>query len=169
MKLIRTLSNEDFGLDSQIETSFHREAVRAVIFDEHNKVAIVRVEVGKYHKIPGGGIKPGENHAEALKRECLEEAGANIYIISELGQILEYRDGMEQYSYCYLARLNGPINQPNFTKEEIRDGFRAPEWHSIDEAIDIFKADKPEFLRAQFMGLRDRLFIEEARRVYQQG
>lgn len=165
MKMIRTLSNKDFGVDEQQEATFFREAARAVIFDEDNHVAVVKVEVGKYHKIPGGGIKTGEDHKKALKRECLEEAGVDIDIIGEVGQILEYRDDMKQYSYCYLAKLKGDKKQPKFTKSEIRDGFIAPDWLPIDEAIEIFERDEPEFLRAHFMRTRDQLFLEEARRL----
>lgn len=166
MKLIRTISNKDFGFEDVDEKDLsQRRAARAVILDDENNVAVLSVENGSYHKIPGGGIEEGEDVRSALVREAKEEAGVTIEVIDEVGSILEYRDGLKQYSYCYLARVVGEINKPDFTKNEKRDGFSAPVWLHIDEALDLFKNDKPTFLRAQFMSLRDGCFLEEASKL----
>jgi len=166
MKLLKTISNKDFGTEGVDESNLRfREAARAVIIDRNNNVAIISVTNGSYHKIPGGGIEQGEDAKLALMREAKEEAGVDIEIIGEVGSILEFRDGLKQYSYCYLANVVGKINQPEFTKSEQRDGFSAPEWLPIAEAVDIFSNDKPTFLRAQFMSLRDGTFIKEASKL----
>lgn len=166
MKLIRTISNKDFGKPDVDESGLRdRKAARAVLVDNRNYVAVLSVEDGNFHKIPGGGLKDGESIAQALRREVMEEAGANVEVLGEIGSILEYRDGLKQYSYCFLAKTAGKNRRPEFDKKERRDGYKAPIWLPIDEAIELFKNDKPKFLRAQFMSLRDRIFLEEASKL----
>ena len=54
-----------------------RKAVRAVVFDDENKVALINVLNRSYYKLPGGGIEESESMEDALKRECLEEIGSS--------------------------------------------------------------------------------------------
>jgi 8-oxo-dGTP pyrophosphatase MutT (NUDIX family) len=166
MKLIRTITNKDFDQPDADESAMRpRSAARAVILDSDDNVALITVHVGSYHKIPGGGLEDGEDAKVALHREVKEEGGVSVDILDELGYTLEYRDGLKQYSYGYLCRLKSDKGKPEFTKKEQRDGFQHPEWLPIDQAIEICKKDEPEFLRAHFMSLRDRLFLEEAKKI----
>ena len=93
----------------------------------------------------------------------IEEAGAEIEIISELGAILETRDDLEQRSHGYLARVKGETKKPGYTANEISHWFQEAIWLPIDEAIEVFKKDEPTFIQAEFMSLRDRTFLEAAR------
>lgn len=167
MKLLRTLTNKDFDLEEDFERSglYERSAARAIIQNEKNEICIIPVSRGGYHKIPGGGIEEGENAMEAVLRETREEAGTKIEIIDEIGYILEYREDLKQYSYCFLAKTVGKIIPTNHTDEEIADGFQAPVWLPIDIAIEEFMKDECTFRKARFMSLRDRTFLEEARRL----
>jgi ADP-ribose pyrophosphatase YjhB (NUDIX family) len=102
-----------------------RNTVRAVIFDNENSIALMNVSKDNFHKLPGGGINEGETKEEALKRECLEEAGVNIEIISELGLISEIKKTSEtiQNSYCYTAKVVGEKGESDFTEKEKAKGF----------------------------------------------
>lgn len=53
---------------------FVRPSVRAIIL-RGGRVAMVHSLKYDYYKFPGGGIEPGESHADALARETREEAG----------------------------------------------------------------------------------------------
>ena len=48
-----------------------------------------RNRAGEYYLLPGGGQKNGENLTETLKRECLEETGAEV-IPGELRYVRDY-------------------------------------------------------------------------------
>src|SRR4051794_8133596 len=58
-----------------------RPAVRAVLVDPDDRVLLVRCELagphGRYDVwgTPGGGVEAGETHADAVRRELLEETG----------------------------------------------------------------------------------------------
>ncbi len=70
-----------------------RSAARAIMIDNSSRIALMHVTNKNYYKLPGGGVDPGESLEEALLRELKEEAGAhNVEILSEIGQIVEYRE-----------------------------------------------------------------------------
>ena len=121
---LKTINLENSTLE-EFDNYKVRNTVRAVIFDNKNNIALMNVSKDNFHKLPGGGIDKGETKKEALKRECLEEAGVNIEIISELGLISEIKKTSEtvQNSYCYIAKVVGEKGKPDFTEKEIAKGF----------------------------------------------
>ncbi len=150
-------NNESFRL---------RKAARAVVFDNENKIAILKVTKHNYHKLPGGGVEEGENLTKALEREAMEEIGCKISVYGEVGKIIEYRDefNLKQESYCYLAKVVGEKGQPDFTEKEINDGFSVL-WVSLDEAIEILEKDTPDNYEGKFIKVRDLCFLKEARKI----
>ena len=104
MELITEIYEEHIGhikLDSE-ELYKVRKASRAVLFNSLNQIALPFVSKNMYHKLPGGGIEKGESIIEALNREIIEEVGAKIDIISEIGTIIEYRDKFNQVANILL-------------------------------------------------------------------
>jgi len=169
MKLIKTIKDEDlFDEIPEPENPQPRErkAARAVVFDGDGNVGILHASKYKYHKIPGGGVEDDENIEEALDRECVEEVGAHVSIIQELGLIVEYRNkfNLKQDSYCYLAKVVGEKMQPSFTEKEIGEGFEAL-WLPLDEAIEIVKNNQPENYEGKFVQARELTFLEEAKNI----
>jgi 8-oxo-dGTP pyrophosphatase MutT (NUDIX family) len=139
-----------------------RYAARAVVFDNQGKVALLNVSNHYYHKLPGGGIEKGEDIAAALQRECQEEIGCSVTVTNELGFILEYRGGLRQESYAYLASVNGMKDSPQFTLEEIESGFKGV-WVNLDDAIGLLESDKPDDYTGKYIQARDLIFLREAR------
>ncbi len=140
----------------------NREAVRAIVVDEDGKVALVHVGRDNYYKIPGGGIDKGEDKIEALKRECMEEAGVHIKENPiELGYIFEAKRSWEmtQKSYCYIAEVEGEKKEPEYTSAEQRQDFSF-QWISVDEAIELMKSNIPDDIALQYMARRDLMFME---------
>jgi 8-oxo-dGTP diphosphatase len=54
-----------------------RQAVRALVVDEAERVLLVRFAFRRWQgwALPGGGLQPGEDDESALRRELLEEVG----------------------------------------------------------------------------------------------
>jgi 8-oxo-dGTP pyrophosphatase MutT (NUDIX family) len=145
-----------------------RRAARAIVQNDRNEIAILHVSKDHYHKLPGGGIEPGEDPLTALRRELMEEVGVEVEVLDEVGVILEFRQlfGFLQISYCYLTKVVGEFHGTSFTEKEIREGF-AGRWFTLDEAIARLAADLPAHLPGRFIRERDLTFLRAAREMVQ--
>ena len=162
MKLLKYI--EDKPIIGNKETK-KRSASRAVLFDDQNLVPILYVSKLKYHKLPGGGIKSGENKIEGLNREIMEETGCTIEITGEVGEVREYRSkwNLLQTSYCYTGKIISKGSQ-SFTKKEKNNGFELI-WLTLDEAINELKTDNSTNYEDKFIKERELAFLEEAKKL----
>jgi 8-oxo-dGTP diphosphatase len=169
---------DETAIDEQMPTSNRdgyslREAARAVVTDTTGAVALLHVTRDHYYKLPGGGIDDGEDPAEALERELLEEIGTKAEIVAGLGTVQEYRYywNMNQLSYCYLAKQYGEKSTPDYTEKELSEGFEVVWAKNIDEAISLLESSKdaklPEDLAVNitFMRLRDVAIAKKAQKL----
>lgn len=167
MKLLKIIKHSDLFSkhnSENIEDYKIRQASRAIVFDDDNKVALLKVTKHNYHKLPGGGVEKGENLMDTLVREVLEEIGCKIVVNGEVGRIIEHRDeyNLKQESFCYMAKLEGEKGKPDFTEKEIRQGFEIV-WVGLDDAIEIISKDMPDNYEGKFIKIRDLCFLEEAK------
>lgn len=169
MNLLKELSQKDIGMNNTNEDIAYklRKAARAMVLDKDNRIAILNVTKDNYHKLPGGGFEGHEDVEEALRREVMEEVGAEIEVGKEVGCIIEYRDEFKQLqiSYCYLAKVNGELTQVSFTEDEINDGFNL-QWYTIEQAMEIMQQDQPQSYVGKFIHVRDLIFLKEADKVF---
>lgn len=165
MKEILFLNPENV-LKEQVNTYRVREAARAVVIDENGDIALLHASKNGYYKLPGGGLDEDTNKIVALKRECREELGCDVEIISELGVVDEWRKFCElhQISYCYLAKVVGEKRDPEFTEDEIAEGF-IPVWLSYDKALEMLEKLKSDKIEAVgYMVPRDVAILMEAKK-----
>lgn len=171
MKIIGTITEKDFGRQDTPEKwdSYHiRPGARAVLFDRTSRIALMHVSNHNYYKLPGGGIDPGEDTITALKRELLEEVGASsIEVVSEIGQVNEYRDSWDVKAehYCFIAQLTGKIVEPSRTEKEVEHGYETVWAKDIDEAISLVESGKPTEYGQDFEKLRELAFLKEAKNI----
>jgi 8-oxo-dGTP pyrophosphatase MutT (NUDIX family) len=163
MKYLKLINPENVS-EEEVKNYKVREAARAVVFDENNKIALLHVSKERYYKLPGGGLEGSEDQAVALQRECKEEIGCNIEVVGEIGSIIEYRKifNLKQTSYCYLAKVKGPKGTPDFTDDEKENGFEQV-WLSYNDALKALIESKASSIEgSDYIVPRDTTFLEEA-------
>lgn len=143
-----------------------RKASRAVILNK-NKIAILEVNSGDYHKIPGGGVEENESLEQTAIREALEESGCSIKILQKIGE-LSFVDpdnrNLEHHSTCFLTQKIGREIKINLTYEELKNNFKLL-WVSFDEAIKLFENVKSKIPFELEMNKRDLEFIKRAKKI----
>jgi ADP-ribose pyrophosphatase YjhB (NUDIX family) len=118
-----------------------RPAVRAALVDPEDRVLMVRFDFGGgdgLWALPGGGVEPGESHAEALRRELLEVVGVDP---RDPGPCIAHRthvfemgawDGQEEW--YYLARVEPFTPGGSFSADEMAaEGVVEMRWFSVAE------------------------------------
>ncbi|MBI2459143.1 MAG: NUDIX domain-containing protein [Parcubacteria group bacterium] len=85
------------------------ERVRAVIINSDKILLINRIKDNdSYWVIPGGAVEPGENHEQAIKRECLEELGVQVEVEKLFLQRMGDKPGIKgQSEFFYLCSITG--------------------------------------------------------------
>ncbi len=162
MKLLKIIKDAEPVDEADIKI---REGSRAVLFDENGMVPLLFVSKFNFHKLPGGGIEPGEEQIQALKRECIEEIGCEIEVGQEVGKVMEYRSkyNLQQTNYCYLGRIISK-GEPSLEEDEIEDGYGTV-WMTLPEAIQAVETDEPECYEGIFIQKRELAFLKEAQRI----
>lgn len=170
MKNLLTIKEQDILPNSPaVDTSTFRKrgAARAVLLDDSGQIYLLNVSKHGYHKLPGGGIDEGEDIRQAMERELMEEVGCKAEIQAELGTVIEYRNyddgGLEQTSYCYLARQVGEQVASALEEGELAEGMYEVKSKSIDDAISLLAQDKPDNLQGMFIQKRDLAFLQAAK------
>ncbi len=123
-----------------------REAVRAIIL-RGDQVLMVHSLVNGDYKFPGGGVEDGEEHTATLRRELLEECGAQLKnVLNEFGRVEEYDKAKEDeyelfcmHSYYYLCEIEASLGSQDLEEYESAYGF-TPEWVTPEHAIAVNRA-----------------------------
>jgi len=141
-----------------------RNAVRIVLFDRNGSVPMIFTPKLGYHKLPGGGIEPGESKLRALAREIKEEVGATFRITGTVGTTVEWKNRwhQRQTSCCYTGKIITK-GLPTYTEEEHNSEFRVVWFPSIDEIIETLNKDISKEYEWPFIKRRERAFLERAR------
>ena len=95
------------GRKTTREVVEHSDCVAVVVIDEQDNVLLVRQfrhAVGKFLlEIPAGGIDPGEEPSDCVRRELQEEIGYFPEKIDRLGGFYAVPGYGTEYLHCFLA------------------------------------------------------------------
>jgi 8-oxo-dGTP pyrophosphatase MutT (NUDIX family) len=103
-----------------------RQIARAIVFDDAGFFYFVRAmrddDFGKATLIEtsGGGVEPGEELTQAIRRELKEELGIEFDIVCKIGVVSDYynlihRHNINNYFLCKVLSFG----EKNLTKDEI--------------------------------------------------
>ena len=145
MKLLYSLKDNQYPDNGYTHT---RSIVRGIVYNDKHQIALLyldsvdRFGVRDYLETPGGGVEKGETLLEALKRELLEELGATVDNIQEIGRVVDFynlinRRNNNHYYLCHLVSLS----DTHWTEQEKRI-VKEIKWIDIDEAIEIVENTK---------------------------
>ena len=83
--------------------------VRVIVFDEHNRILMVKQEHPErtVWMVPGGGIEEGENSAQAAVREVREETGLEVEILGLIWHVEEVSERGQRFVNFFRAVLRG--------------------------------------------------------------
>jgi 8-oxo-dGTP pyrophosphatase MutT (NUDIX family) len=119
-----------------------RQIARAIVFDESGYFYFVRAvrddDFGKATLIEtsGGGVEPGEELTQAIKRELKEELGVEVDIICKIGVVSDYynlihRHNINNYFLCKVSSLG----EKHLTKDEIESFHLSTLKITFEEAV----------------------------------
>ena len=117
-----------------------RDAVRAVVLDEVDRVLLVRFEFPHWTgwATPGGGVNPGETDEDAVRRELAEEAGLEGFALGPMiwtrTHFFALGDWDGQGERYYLVRTPGFEPAPRLTWAELNAEYvTAVRWWTLAE------------------------------------
>ena len=110
------------------------------IFDSNGKLLVVKRSdkddfLPGYFELPGGGVEPGENFLQGIKRETIEEIGVDIDTIQYM-----------QIGFDYTTQKKPKVRQINFVCIIDKINIQLSDEHSeymfiLEEDIDELKSD----------------------------
>ena len=141
---MKTFYFEDDQFEKK-EITHTRKVVRAILLNEENKIALIKIKGDDifghrdYFETPGGGIKLGETRHQALQREIEEEVGVNICDIKFIARVIDFYNLINRRNdnYFYLCRVKCKTEQHLEEYEKIL--MEGIVWFDIETAINKYK------------------------------
>jgi 8-oxo-dGTP pyrophosphatase MutT (NUDIX family) len=123
------------GLREKIGNEFLlMPSVAALIRNDDGRILFVQHVEGRW-QLPGGAVDPGERPAEAMRRECLEEAGIEVEPIRIAGVFggpeyrITYANGDEAGWVVTVFEARIAAGEPTPSDDETQ----AVGWFTLDE------------------------------------
>jgi len=134
---------------------------RIAVMTPSGKIILIKVTSENYSTLVGGGIEEGESIDEGMIRECLEESGYTVSLLTNLGYIELWRKKYRRFVFGFLVKAIGEPKPLNLTKEEIEYGHEVSEY-SIIEAEKIIESDIKK--TNTLASVRSLMFLREAKK-----
>ena len=127
-------------------TDHDRQIARAIVVDDAGNYYFVRAvrddEFGAATLIEtsGGGVEPGEDPGEAIRRELREELGAEVDVLGKIGVVSDYYNLIHRHNinHYFLCRVRSFGNR-HLTEDEAEKFHLSTLKLSYDEAASEYE------------------------------
>ena len=115
-----------------------RPGAYGIIRNDDNQIAVAKVDTRYF--LPGGGVEGGESLEECLKRECLEEIGAEISVLDNFarGNCYFYSTTrnahMESLGHFFTCQIDKILDIESEESHELV-------WLDMDQAVKLLYLD----------------------------
>lgn len=165
MNLIASFNIENVS-DDEARQLRHRRAVRGIVIDSDNNIALLHAKNEGYYGLPGGGVDSEETYEQGIARECKEEVGCDIEIMKYIGTTFEYRkrNNLLNESWGYITKVIGEKGSPILVGDENEaEKNSVLIWVSLKEAIRLMESIPIQSeLYNQYCVDRDLIFLRTA-------
>jgi len=165
MNIIASFNKENVS-ENEAKQLRHRRAVRGIVFDLENNVALLHAKNEGYYGLPGGGVDGEETYEQAIMRECKEEVGCDVEIVKYIGTTFEYRkrNNLLNESRGYITKVIGEKGLPILVGDENEaEKNSVVVWVSLPEAIQLMESIPIQLeLYEQYCVDRDLIFLRMA-------
>ncbi|PZR33734.1 NUDIX hydrolase [Caulobacter segnis] len=138
-----------------------RQAARVILFDERNRVLLIRFSITRrdgtvvFWATPGGGLEGDEDPLDGAKRELMEELGLDLPLtgpIHKATAVFEHEGALlENTDTFFLGRCAASAPRLDGVDDAERKAMQTLRWWDADEIADsaepIFPADLAEVVR----------------------
>ncbi|MDN3646390.1 NUDIX domain-containing protein [Pontixanthobacter aestiaquae] len=121
------------------------EGAAVIATDLNDQLLLIRMSYGSGGwSVPTGGVKIGEDPANAARRELLEETGCEAHSLTLLGIQRETLHGADNVVHVFAAKVSG---HPQADMREIIEARFFP-MHSLPEPLTATTRRRLELLKA---------------------
>ena len=134
--ILKDLDIFDESVEEPLEYAI-RPTAKGVVIDSDGNIALL--SNGEHSLFPGGGVEQGESFEEAFIRECNEEIGCDVEILSSLGKALQFRaKNKTKYDVCFfVGKVVGEKGTP--TTKEAGELACTLSWLTKEEVLKILE------------------------------
>ncbi len=115
-KMLKKFTKVNFKRPQYFERDIYptpNVSVRMIIFNDKQEVLLVQEKIDKGYTLPGGWADLFESPVEAIRKECMQEAGADVRVNQLTGVYhfdYEHRgQAQSQYVLVFKGTLKGPL------------------------------------------------------------